>query len=653
MLALPSTSPLLHAPPQNLQLQDLPVGGRLHHFWESWKSLGAANAVVEMLRWGIKMEFWQMPPIVDLPILATDSNSKREIIHQEITEMINKLALEEVKPPYGKGFYSRVFVVPKPNGKWRPIIDLKRLNQYIKIPRFKMESIQTVWTQLLPGNFAFSIDLTDAYFHVPVHPSYRKYLRIFYRGKVFQFRALPFGLSTAPYLFTKIMSEVKAIVHLQGIQLFLYLDDWLVHVDTYLRGAEQSLYMTNLCQELGLLINLKKSELEPVQSFDFIGAHFNLLSERVSPKEENLIKLRDKIKPFLYSLLASAKEFQSLLGKMAAQFRFIQNARLFMRPIQWHMKLNWDQTEGDPHELISISPQVKACLKWWLKQINNPQGVPLQPPTFQTHMFTDASEKGWGAHVLSVQDIKFQGLWSTEESQMHMNRLELRAVRLALSQLSPAPGQSILISTDNTTVVAHINKQGGTHSWDLMEETACLYQLVMSNQWQIRAVHIPGRLNVIADNLSRAGQIIPTEWSLHPQAVELIFQRWFTPLIDLFATRYNSKCQTFVSPVPDMMALAVDALSLNLQGMEAYAYPPSQILPRLLQNFQKTTACSLIVIAPWWPRQSWFPRLLSLAEGKLFQLPHWKKLLKQPNSQIYHNNPEAVNLHAFWLKKQP
>jgi hypothetical protein len=186
-----------------------------------------------------------------------------------------------------------------------------------------------------------------------------------------------------------------------------------------------------------------------------------------------------------------------------------------------------------------------------------------------------------------------------------------------------------------------------------MEETALLYHLVIKKEWYIRAAHIPGRLNVIADNLSRAGQILPTEWSLHPQAAEIIFQRWFRPMIDLFATRNNTKCVMFISPVPDMKALAVDALSQDLQGMEAYAYPPTQILPNLLQKFQRTTSCVLLVVAPWWPRESWFPTLLRLAKGQILQLPHWRKLLKQPESLIFHNHPEALNLHAFCLKRQP
>ena len=223
------------APPQNL-LQRPPVqglvGGSLSKYWEVWAQKGMSTEVVEILRWGARIEFWKKTVLAHSPINSSDSKSKDSIIQEQIESLLSKEAIEEVSAPYGRGFYSRLLVVPKPNGKWQPILDLKRLNDQVKIPIFRMESVQSVWTQLIPENHMFSIDLTDAYFHIPIHPESRKYLRILFRGKVYQFRALPFGLSTASYIFTQVVSQVKALVHLRGIQLFLYLDDWLVQIRT-------------------------------------------------------------------------------------------------------------------------------------------------------------------------------------------------------------------------------------------------------------------------------------------------------------------------------------------------------------------------------------------------------------------------------------
>ena len=96
-------------------------------------------------------------------------------------------------------------------------------------------------------------------------------------------------------------------------------------------------------------------------------------------------------------------------------------------------------------------------------------------------------------------------------------------------------------------------------------------------QVTLRARHIPGRLNVIADKLSRLGQTIQTEWSLHPEVFQAVCSRWHQPQVDLFATRFNNKLPQFVSPVPDPQAWAVDALSLSWEDLDPYAFPPAAI----------------------------------------------------------------------------
>ena len=80
-------------------------------------------------------------------------------------------------------------------------------------------------------------------------------------------------------------------------------------------------------------------------------------------------------------------------------------------------------------------------------------------------------------------------------------------------------------------------------------------------QVTLKARHIPGRLNMIADKLSRLGQTIQTEWSLHPEVFQGICSRWHQPQVNQFATRFNNKLPQFVSPVPDPQAWAVDELS--------------------------------------------------------------------------------------------
>ena len=182
-----------------------------------------------------------------------------------------------------------------------------------------------------------------------------------------------------------------------------------------------------------------------------------------------------------------------------------------MRPIQWHLKKSWHVPEV-LEKVIPVPQSLHPHLDWWLDEANVLKGQPLHPLQHAVQLFTDASNEGWGAHL---GDFTARGVWSPLESLLHINFLELKAVLLAIRQFEHlCKNQIVLVATDNTTVVPYINKQGGMRSGSLC---ALLWRLL---SWChprgiiLRARHIPGRLNVIADKLSRHNQVIQTECSL-------------------------------------------------------------------------------------------------------------------------------------------
>ena len=226
-----------------------------------------------------------------------------------------------------------------------------------------------------------------------------------------------------------------------------------------------------------------------------------------------------------------------------------------MRPFQWHLKTHWKY----PMPLDTLIPWNQKMIrhgKWWLDPQNVLQGEHLHPKEHEKLIFTDASNAGWGAH--SGQNST-GGLWSLSEKHLHINLLEMKAVLLALQFFkTDCRNNQVLIASDNTSVVAYINKQGGAKSAELC---ALMWRILtwchLNNVTQAR--HVPGSLNVIADGLSRRNQIQSTEWSLSPQIFKQISKLWESPQVDLFATSLNKKLPTYVSPIPDSQAWAVDA----------------------------------------------------------------------------------------------
>ena len=204
-------------------------------------------------------------------------------------------------------------------------------------------------------------------------------------------------------------------------------------------------------------------------------------------------------------------------------------------------------------------------------------------------------------------------------------------------------GKNVLIRLDNSTVVRYINKQEGTHSPQLCTKTWKLWQLALDNQMLLKAAHIAGKKNILADRLSRF-KVQPTEWTLNKKIVLKLFTIWEVPHIDLFASHQT---QVYCLWNPDHLAYAIDALTIPWNNMFAYAYPPICLIPKILQHMTKYI-CQLILIAPHWPRRHWFPNLLKLIADFPRKFPVREDLQHQPKSNILHPNPALFNL-AAWL----
>ena len=191
--------------PLLLPLPNIPVGGRLAHFAQNWARITADKWVLSVIRNGYRIPFLERPILSLDPVFFQQPLSQH--LEEEVSSLLSKGAVEEIIPEC-PGHYSRIFLVPKKNGKLRLIIDLIVLNHFVYTQTFKMETQRKVKDAVQLNDWAFSLDLTDAYLHIPIHHRSRKYLRFTLRGRVYQFKALPFGLSTSPFVFTRLMKVI-------------------------------------------------------------------------------------------------------------------------------------------------------------------------------------------------------------------------------------------------------------------------------------------------------------------------------------------------------------------------------------------------------------------------------------------------------------
>ena len=214
----------METPPPNDSFQAClspPVGDRLRSFRTDWLTNKCSDNLLNIITNGYVLPFISRPNLVRAPLIqsAYKALQKELALTTCIQSLLSKNAIERVENVKSLGFYSRLFLVPKPHQNWRPAIDLSRLNTFLLVERFKMETPESIRASLIPGEWVSSIDLTDAYLHIPIHPNSRKYLRFCHRSQVFQFTSLPFGLATAPQVFTMIVKEVKLMALSRGIRL--------------------------------------------------------------------------------------------------------------------------------------------------------------------------------------------------------------------------------------------------------------------------------------------------------------------------------------------------------------------------------------------------------------------------------------------------
>ena len=327
----------------------------------------------------------------------------------------------------------------------------------------------------------------------------------------------PIRPSTSPFVFTRLMIVIATFLRRRAITLHPYLGDWLARNQNRRKLLEHRQFILSLNNSLGLIINYEKSDLVPAQVFTFIGMEFLTHINIVRVPQARQMKILESVRIFLQKTSVSARDFLSLLGQLNAAADFVILGRLHLRPLQISLHKLW-------HHQIGLTTKILQHLKWWLQEDLYLHGIPMKidPPSHT--IFTDASLSGWGAHV-EPEGLLFHGLWTEDQSRLHINVLEMKAILLSLTRaIHKVKNSTVLVSTDNTTVVAYIRHQGGTHSTVLTEEVWNILNLCLTHNIQLLVKHIPGRFNTLADRMSRIDKPISTEWSLNQEIANKIFQ---------------------------------------------------------------------------------------------------------------------------------
>ena len=346
---------------------------------------------------------------------------------------------------------------------------------------------------------------------------------------------------------------------------------------------------------------------------------------------------------FQMNRLTPLKTFQKALGYMASASAVLQLGLLRMRPLQLWLKSRVSHrawTTG--RQLIKVTQTCIIALQPWTVTEWFQRGVSMGTFSRRKVISTDASNTGWGA---VCEGSPAFGPWSAQESLLHINCLEMLADENALTRFLPrVHSHHVLIRSDNMAVVSYLNRQGGVRSRNLFRLTERILVWSQCHLLSLRATHVPGHLNDGPDSLSR-NPIPPGEWSLHTLTVQKLWRIFGRAEVDLFASEENTHCPIFFSK-------SDDALAQTWPSRALYAFPPVSLLPQVLQRIRETSH-SVLLIAPRWEGQTWFPELTQLSQTAPWPIPVRADLLSQARGTIWHPHPERWALHAWVINNYP
>ena len=431
-------------------------------------------------------------------------------------------------------------LVPKPHqaNKFRLIVDLSHpagasVNDGISptlcsLHYTSVDEAVSIIKQLGRGTQLVKLDIKDAYRIIPVHPADYHLLGISWRGETYIDRALPFGLRSAPKIFSAVADLISWVIHQQGVRHHLhYLDDFLL---LGAPGSEQAqnamVIVLRLFDTVGIPIASHKTE-GPATSLSFLGILIDTQAFELRLPAEKLSRLQETLHAWADKKSCTRRELESLLGHLSHAASVISQGRTFLR--QLFPLLSLDRAS---HHYIRLNAGARADLTWWRVFLQDWNGTSFFPTMATAAEVTSDASGAYGCGAFSSSHGWFQLQWPDSWSPINIAVKELVPIVMAAAIWGHHWQRScVRFRSDNMAVVNILNSRTSKDQL-LMHLLRCLVFYSAFFRFQFVAEHVPGILNVAADAISRNN--LPLFFSIFPQIPRVAIPQ---SVLDLLVTR--------------------------------------------------------------------------------------------------------------------
>ena len=425
-----------------------------------------------------KIRLKENAPIVNLNPYKIPHKFVAEI-NKHVQELENQDLIEPSMSPYN----SPIVVVTKKTGGKRITLDLRRLNQHVIGQSYPLTALDALFTELNGAKIFTSLDLRSAYHHIQLDDDSKELTAFTIGGKKFQFKRLPFGLTSAPGVFQAVMS--KTLGSLLGMVAYTFLDDILIYSKHIDKHEEDVRKVLDKLKQVNLHVKLSKCSFYKTE-INYLG--FTITGDGMKCNADKINEVKDIPKP------KNAKQLQQVLGSFNFFRAFIPDIAKLAKPLYGLLRkdvtFEWS----------------KECDDAFHKLKNNFFNLLAHPDYGKPfYLFTDASREGLGSCLLQYDNnnkLRPIGLFSRTLNKAEQNysvtKLEMLAIHDSVKHFRyMITGYKVSILTDHKPLVGlfvkrHLPSDGAMARWMLYLST-----------FSLEFKYVKGKSNSVADFLSR------------------------------------------------------------------------------------------------------------------------------------------------------
>ncbi len=584
---------------------------------QAWSAIDTPDYILNWICEGVPL-FFSSPPDSCCGVNMVLSPVHSQFVDAEIQTLLDRDSIREISERDAVCILP-ISVVPKKNGKLRLVLESRHINKWIVCPSFKQEGIQSVAAQIQAGDVLISYDIEHGFHHLKLRPDLRKFVCFQWKGQIYQWVSMPFGLKCAPFLFSKVMKQV--VVHFQSLQFRC-----VVWVDNFIFMIRPQCVVNTRAQiessfaALGWSVNWDKCDLVASTDTTFVGFQVFSVGDKgpwIRVPRKRIQKFRKLILTVLNhkSALIPVRTLARIAGRCVSMTKAVIPTKLLLRNVFRVMA-----SKKDWNSLMQVDPPCHRDLMWWSSALWSWNGAPLLQPQVDLQVFTDASGSGWGGWSPQLPPHTDScGPWEFQVAHQHSNYKELFGAFRALQSLEPhILHKSVQLVSDNVTTVAYLNHMTGKSIPAPRPHSVCLVppaRCVSSCQAPQRSTESEGRFLKSCPSTSQVAAA--------PRCVQIPGHSTGTSHRRSFCQREYSLALKIQRTLPRQILRGSRRLCSAVRGggqEHNWINAPFNLLPRILQKLE-TDEASATVLAPCWKGASWYNKLLSMLVSPPVRLP--------------------------------